>query len=195
MILQSFLSGPCVSLGICIKLGFFLNGDNMIFCDPLCARFQISFYAQWSLLIFSTINPHLTEAHILTALPPNPPSLLSLPVQSSSLGFKIQTAKNVSHFGSRFRQLLETVKCRYDHSLTIRVPWCPGMHVYCFLTLQRSFRRSRLGKNESDEMNVSRDAPECMFIVCWHSEVIGAEMALADLSGAVSGAGDGTDMS
>ena len=42
--------------------------DNMIFCVPLWARFQISFYAQWSLLIFSTINPHLTEAHILSSI-------------------------------------------------------------------------------------------------------------------------------
>ena len=56
-------------------LCFFLNGDNMIFCAPLCARFQISFYAQWSLLIFSTINPQLTEAHILTPPPPAPPPL------------------------------------------------------------------------------------------------------------------------
>ena len=59
-------------------LCFFLNGDNMIFCAPLCARFQISFYAQWSLLIFSTINPGLTEAHILTPPPLSPFSVQEL---------------------------------------------------------------------------------------------------------------------
>ena len=52
--------------------------DNMIFCGPLWARFQISFYAQWSLLIFSTINPHLTEAHILTL---SSPAVTPLPHQ------------------------------------------------------------------------------------------------------------------
>ena len=132
----------------------------MIFCDPLCARFQISFYAQWSLLIFSTINPHLTEAHILTAPSspdgPNPPSLLP-PFSDSSLGLKTSIGIFRKMFLISIFQCFALTLTVHTYLLTelyvspvcklklqyiclhwpLRVRWfLPGTHVYCFLTFR-----------------------------------------------------------